>query len=96
MLSEFKKIFFRGTLFDDINLSKSIPCNTCKYVYPRNPEVYRDFDREKLIEEYCPKCGDIITWQMNCISKLEEYEKYCTSTKKVKELMNKFDNNTDV
>jgi hypothetical protein len=89
--SNFDRAFKLGQLFDDINLSKNSPCNTCedmkRYIHYCGDDIityHICLDRDEASRKYlsdCPTCIKKIQYEGFCKAKLEEYERHNISTK---------------
>jgi len=96
MPSSFDMVFKRGKQFDEVKLSNRCPCEQCRLIknvyekerlyFPQSDYYTQEIDDEieYIKKEHCDKCMEYMTWKMDCFAKLEEYEKICVSTAKMR------------
>lgn len=95
MLVDFDKEVHPGRQYDNINLSKDIPCNnTCK-IHKEFTELIdsnvvahygEDISREEELSKICDKRLKHKLWVQKCLFKLQEYENINISTKELRKL----------
>lgn len=77
MLVDFNKVFHPEIKWKNKRLTSNSPCNNCEvYKEYHDKALYGNFAERQYVSllKSCKTCIPQITWQMDCINKLQWYE----------------------